>query len=195
MKKECVEEIYGCFGRIDLAIHNACKCTFHSFHEATDCEIKSVFSVNYFGAVYLSRAVLPFMLSSKSGKICFTSSGVGVTGFYDIIPYSSSKGAIEALAKCLNIEYEGEGISFHILHPPLTRTISSALLPIPSEMKADPEKVGRGLARRVLKKKNFVITHSLGQKIQVRGMYLNPIYLGKFMSRMTKRYQNKNTSE
>ena len=35
----------------------------------------------------------------------FTSSGVGVTGFMNISPYSSTKGALEALAKCLRIEY------------------------------------------------------------------------------------------
>ena len=33
----------------------------------------------------------------------FTSSGVGVTGFMNISPYSSTKGALEALAKCLII--------------------------------------------------------------------------------------------
>ena len=56
--------------------------------------------------------------------------------------------ALEALAKCLNLEYAGDGVTFHLIHPPLTRTQSSAPLPVPPEMMADPETVGRGLARR-----------------------------------------------
>lgn len=38
---------------------------------------------------------------------------------------ASSKGALESLAKCLGLEYAQDGISFHIIHPPLTRTKSS----------------------------------------------------------------------
>ena len=55
--------------------------------------------VNYFGALRLSKLILPFMREKKEGRIIFTSSGVGVTGFGNISPYASSKGAIESLAK------------------------------------------------------------------------------------------------
>ncbi|HBR25330.1 MAG TPA: short-chain dehydrogenase, partial [Firmicutes bacterium] len=80
------------------------------------------------------------------------SSGVGVMGFINISPYASSKGAIESLAKCLNIEYQNDGISFHIFHPPLTRTKSAEPLPIPKEFMVPPEKVGVGLAKHINKK-------------------------------------------
>ena len=83
------------------------------------------------------------MKSQRRGKICFTSSGVGITGFIDISSYASSKGAIEAFAKCMNIEYEDSGVTFHIMHPPLTDTESSSPLPIPKEFKSSPEKVGK----------------------------------------------------
>ena len=55
-------------------------------------------------------------------------------------------GALEALAKCLRIEYAKDNITFHIMHPPLTRTESASPLPVPDEFKALPEKVGYGLA-------------------------------------------------
>ncbi len=103
------------FGGIDYAVHNACKCLFTSLEDTTDEEYKSVFDVNYQGAINLTRAVLPAMKEQSSGRVFFVSSGVGVMGFVNISAYASSKGAIESLAKCLNIEYQGTGISFQLI--------------------------------------------------------------------------------
>lgn len=103
-------------------------------------------------------------------------------------PYASSKGAIEALAKCMNIEYKKYNISFHIFHPPLTNTNSSSPLPVPKEFMASPEKVGVGLARHI-GKKSFIICHSLSQKMQTMICYLFPVKMGKLMSKMTEAYE------
>lgn len=151
---------------------------------------QNVFDVNYFGALNLTKAVASYMKEGNKGKVIFTSSGVGVTGFVNISAYASSKVAIETLAKCLNIEYQSKGISFHIFHPPLTNTKSAQPLPIPKEFMADPKKVGVGLARNIGKRR-FIICHSLGQKFQTLGCYLMPLTLGKFMSKMTMNYKQK----
>lgn len=185
--EDCVSESVKKYGSIDCAIHNACLCTFESMEQTKEETYHDVMEVNYYGALHLSQAVIPYMKSQNSGKVIFTSSGVGVTGFVNISPYASSKGAIEALAKCLNIEYQNYGISFHIFHPPLTRTKSAEPLPIPKEFMADPEKIGVGLAKHI-QNKSFIICHSFGQKIQVLSCYLLPIKMGKLMSKMTAKY-------
>lgn len=183
---EGIEKAIKEFGNIDIAIHNACLCTFVS-EQDTDYEVyKKVMDVNYFGALRLSKLVLPFMRERKQGRIIFTSSGVGVTGFGNISPYASSKGAIEALAKCLEIENQEYGITFHIMHPPLTNTASSSGLPVPKEFMADAEKVGRGLADNIWSKK-FVICHSFSQSLQMKLCYRHPLYMGKMMWKMTQR--------
>lgn len=105
-------------------------------------------------------------------------------GFVNISAYAASKGALEVLAKCLNIEYQNSGVTFHLLHPPLTRTTSSSPLPVPRKFMADPEKVGRGLAKN-LHRNRFIICHSFAQRLQTRMAYLFPIRLGKLMSKMT----------
>ena len=189
---QAVAQIVKEFGSIDCAVHNACKCTFDSMENTGEDTYKSVFDVNYFGALHLSKATLPFMKAQKSGRIFFTSSGVGVTGFVNISPYASSKAAIEALAKCMNIEYSGTGITVHILHPPLTRTASSKPLPVPDEFMADPEKVGVGLAKRMLKKKKFIISNSAFQGMQTKMCYLFPVAFGKLLSKMTSGYKRSN---
>jgi hypothetical protein len=87
----------------------------------------------------------------------------------------------------MNIEYHGTGISFHLIHPPLTNTTSAEPLPVPKKFKADPQKVGSGIAKNIHKKR-FVICHSLGQRIQTRMAYMLTMRLGKFMSKMTAQF-------
>ena len=174
------------FGDIDIAIHNACLCTFESEHDTGYEVYQNVMDVNYFGALRLAKTVLPYMRKARKGRIIFTSSGVGVTGFSNISPYAASKGAIESLAKCLEIENEEYGISFHLFHPPLTNTKSASGISIPKEFKAEAKKVGYGLADHIWSKK-FVICHSASQAAQMRLCYLHPLYIGKMMSKAAKR--------
>ena len=172
------------FGIIDIAVHNACKCTFKSEIETDFDTYKDVFDVNYFGALRFVKGIIPYMTAQKKGKVIFTSSGVGVTGFMNVSLYSSTKGALEALAKCLRIEYAKDNITFHIMHPPLTRTKSASPLPVPNEFKAPPEKVGYGLAKHIHSKR-YIICHSFNQKIPTMGCYLFPIKMGTLLSKMT----------
>ena len=174
------------FGDIDIAIHNACLCTFDREQDTNYEVYKKVMDVNYFGALRLSKLILPLMRKKKKGRIIFTSSGVGVTGFGNISPYASTKGAIESLAKCLEIENQDYGITFHIMHPPLTNTASSSGLPVPKEFMANAEKVGKGLADNIYSKK-FMICHSFIQTLQMKLCYRHPLYMGKMMWKMTQR--------
>lgn len=184
-----VKEIIAAFRSVDIAIHNACLCTFDKEIDTDFNTYEQVFNVNYYGGLRLAKIVLPYMQAQKKGRIIFTSSGVGVTGFIGISPYASTKGALESLAKCLNIEYASDGISFHIIHPPLTRTKSAAPLPVPKEFMADPQKVGHGIAKHIFSKR-FIICHSFGQKLQTLVCYLCPIKMRKLMSKMAMKSMN-----
>lgn len=189
--KNGVSETIKQFGKIDIAVHNGCLCTFESEPDSDYELYGKVMDINFFGALRLSKAVLPEMRKQGFGRIIFTSSGVGVTGFGNISPYASSKGAIESLAKCLTIENQEYGISFHLFHPPLTNTASSSGLPVPKEMMASPQKVGKGLAEHIDSKK-FVICHSFSQAMQMNLCYRHPLFMGKMMWKMTTRAEQNN---
>lgn len=189
--KHGVHETIKQFGKIDIAVHNACLCTFES-EPNSDYELyNKVMDINFFGALRLSKAVLPEMRKQGFGRIIFTCSGVGVTGFGNISPYASSKGAIESLAKCLEIENQKYGISFHLFHPPLTDTASASELPVPKEFMANPQKVGKGLAEHIDSDK-FVICHSFSQAMQMKLCYRHPLFMGKMMWKMTTRADQSN---
>ena len=89
----------------------------------------------------------------------------------------------------MEIENQDYGITFHVMHPPLTDTASSSGLPVPKEFMADAEKVGRGLANHIYSKK-FVICHSFNQALQMKLCYRHPLYMGKMMWKMTQRTKN-----
>ena len=50
------------FSGIDVAIHNACRCTFDTEANTDLDTYKDVFDVNYFGALRLTKSVLPYMV-------------------------------------------------------------------------------------------------------------------------------------
>ena len=184
--QESVKKAHATFGSIDIAVHNACLCTFESEPDTEPDVYRKVMNINYFGALRLAKAVLPYMREAKSGRLIFTSSAVGVSGFKNISPYASSKGAIESLAKCLEIENSAYGISVHLFHPPLTNTTSASGLMIPAEFKASPQKVGRGLAKRIYSKK-FVICSSASTALSLFFCYRHPLFFGKMLTKMTER--------
>lgn len=182
--KAAADSAAAAFGGFDAAVHNACVCPFAPFEESGPGLFDSSYYVNFIGAVNLTHAALPHM--RPGGRVAFTSSGVGITGFPNLSAYASTKGALESLAKCLRLEYAGRGISFHILHPPLTRTRSSAPLPVPPEFMAGPETVGRGLARALFSRR-FIICHSRLQWLQTIACCLFPLRFGSLLSRLTAR--------
>lgn len=84
--KRAVDETAAEFETIDIAVHNACKCTFERESKTDLDTYNDVFNVNYFGALRLVKCVIHYMSAQKKGRVIFTSSGVGVTGFMNISP-------------------------------------------------------------------------------------------------------------
>jgi len=186
-----VDEVFARWNTVDILINNACLALFTLFEERTIEDIRREFEVNYFGYLNLIHAVLPVMKKQGHGVIHNFSSGVGFTGMPGMVGYTSTKGAIEAMTRTLALEYARQGIVFNVMHPPLTRTNSAAGFGIPPEMMADPEIVGRGMAKLVGKTKP-VIASGFVNRIQLWMSYHLRVQMGKMMNMMAERArQNK----
>lgn len=61
-------------------------------------------NVNYFGAVYATRAVMDNMKLAKSGSVIFLSSQGGQVGFIGMTGYSPTKYALRGFAESLKNE-------------------------------------------------------------------------------------------
>jgi NAD(P)-dependent dehydrogenase (short-subunit alcohol dehydrogenase family) len=188
-----VDEIVKTWGGIDILVNNACLALFTRFDERSLDDIRREFEVNYFGYLNLIRAVLPPMKVQGYGVVHNLSSGVGYTGMPGMTGYTSTKGAIESLTRTLALEYAGQGIVFNVMHPPLTRTRSAAGFGVPPEMMADPEVVGRGLAKLVGKTRPVLVAGFVN-RLQLWMSYHLRFQMGKLMSIMADRARNPKTS-
>ncbi len=81
---------------------------------------KQTMAVNYFGALYCIKAVLPAM--ERNSHIVLVSSGAGLIGIYGYSAYSPSKFAVRGLAESLRGELKDLGVGISIIYPPDTDT-------------------------------------------------------------------------
>lgn len=181
-----IDDVLGKWNGIDILINNACLALFIPFEERSLEDIRREFEVNYFGYLNMIRAVLPIMKKQGHGVIHNLSSGVGYTGIPNMTGYTSTKGAIESLTRTLALEYGSQGIAFNVMHPPLSRTKSASGLGIPPEMMADPQIVGRKLAKQVGKTAP-VLTPDVSIRLQLWLSYHFRVPMGKLMAMLAER--------
>lgn len=103
--KRAVEMVLNKFGRIDV-IHNNAGITGPStaLHETELADWDSLFNVNLKSIYFTTKYGLE-ALKSTQGCILNTSSLVGEIGQENHAAYSASKGAINALTKCMALDY------------------------------------------------------------------------------------------
>lgn len=105
------------FGKIDVLVNNAGVALSKLFQLTTTDEIARVFGVNTFGVINCSKAVVPSMVSEKTGKIINISSIWGKVGASMETIYSASKGAVIAFTMALAKELAPSNISVNCVCP------------------------------------------------------------------------------
>ena len=112
-----VEEIISAEGRIDILVNCAGFGISGAVEFTTTEEAKKQFEVNFFGAVTVTRAVLPHMRENGSGRIVNISSVAAVAHIPFQTYYSASKAAIESYTACLDNEVKIYGIRATAVEP------------------------------------------------------------------------------
>jgi len=112
-----VAEAIARFGRIDVAVNNAGYGQFGTIEEVTEGEARAQMETNFFGALWVTQAVLPQMRAQGSGHIIQVSSIGGVNAFPAIGLYHASKWALEGFSQALAQEVAGFGIKVTIVEP------------------------------------------------------------------------------
>ena len=110
------------FGGVDVLVNNAGYGYRAAVEEGEDDQVAQLFATNFFGAVAMTKAVLPGMRARRSGAVVNISS-IGA----QISPagsgyYAASKAALEALSASLRKEVGPLGISVTVVEPGGFRT-------------------------------------------------------------------------
>lgn len=110
------------FGRIDVLVNNAGYGLLGFFEEMSEKQIREQMETNVFGAMKLTRSVLPVMRRQHSGWIINVSSTSGIKSVEGGSIYSASKFALEGWTEGMNIDLKPFGIRCMIVQPGGMRT-------------------------------------------------------------------------
>jgi NAD(P)-dependent dehydrogenase (short-subunit alcohol dehydrogenase family) len=120
--RAAVAAALGAFGRIDVLVNNAGYGLLGAFEELTDAQLRDEFETNFFGALTVTRAVLPVLRAQRSGHIVQMSSVNGVVPGPGGTAYVGSKFALEGMSESLAGELAHLGIGVTIVEAGPFRT-------------------------------------------------------------------------
>lgn len=117
-----VNEIKEKLGTPYILVNNSGIAQQKLFTDITDEDWKTMLDVNLSGTFYMCRAVLPFMIHEKAGRIINISSMWGQVGASCEVHYSASKAGVIGLTKALAQEVAPSGITVNCVAPGAVET-------------------------------------------------------------------------
>lgn len=114
---EAVRRAHAAFGRLDIVVNNAGYGLFGACEESTEEQVRAQMETNFFGALWVTQAVLPYLREQRSGHIVQVSSIAGICAFPGHSIYTASKWALEGLSDSLAQEIADFGISVTLVEP------------------------------------------------------------------------------
>lgn len=120
--KACVEAVAERVGSIDVLVNNAGVIRDNLLPMLEDEDLATVFDTNICGVFHFCRAVVPFMMSKRSGRIINISSVSAEKGGRGQTNYAASKGAINSFTKALAVELGRRKILVNAVAPGVIET-------------------------------------------------------------------------
>ncbi len=112
-----IVEVLAAADQLDVLINNAGIAIPGAFEDMPWDALEQVMNANFFGALHVTRAVLPHMRKRGQGKIIMVSSLSALVGLPGMAAYSASKAALELAAESLRLEVDRFGISVSVIEP------------------------------------------------------------------------------
>jgi NAD(P)-dependent dehydrogenase (short-subunit alcohol dehydrogenase family) len=107
---------------IDVLINNAGIGICGSAEETSKELAEKQFQTNFWGAVYVTKAILPIMRQQRHGKIITIGSLAGLIGVPFQSYYAASKHALEGFFKSLRFELKSFNIQVSVIEPGFFKT-------------------------------------------------------------------------
>ncbi len=111
------------FGKLTTLVNNAGVGAFgKTLHETDDATWEQLLATNLTGVFRMTRAAVPEMLKAGGGAIINISSIAARIGIPLSAAYSATKGAMDALTRCIAVDYARSGIRCNSVCPGLVDT-------------------------------------------------------------------------
>ncbi len=112
-----VKQAHDRFGRLDVVVNNAGYGLFGTIEEITEQQARGQIETNLFGALWVTKAALPYLRAQGSGHIIQVSSIGGVNAYPALGLYHASKWALEGFSQSLYAEVHSLGINVTLVEP------------------------------------------------------------------------------
>ena len=192
-----VEQARAFTGRIDMLVNNAGISQRSSCLETDMATYRTLFEVDVFGQIALTKAVLPLMVAQGSGHIAVTASVAGKMGAPFRTGYCAAKHAVMGFFDALRAEVAHQGIRVTTITPGFIRTAISenALSGDGSRFGKTDKYIAAGMdvtdcARVIVKglqKGRPEI--AVGNGIEMHGLWLKRFFPGLVFKAMADQYQ------
>ena len=168
MVKKIVEDS----GGIDVLVNNAGISVSGLFTDISEEEEQRLWKINVGGVFNCTKAVLPYMINKKYGKIINISSMWGQVGASCEVHYSASKSAIIGFTKALAKELGPSGINVNCIAPGVimtdmnnchsAETLEALKEETPVERLGTPEDIAQAASFFASDKSSFITGQILG---------------------------------
>ncbi|KAL3426389.1 short-chain dehydrogenase reductase sdr [Phlyctema vagabunda] len=105
------------FGRIDVVVNNAGYADVGAVEDLTVEDFKAQVDANFYGTVYVSKAVVPILRQQRSGHIFQISSVGGRLASPGLAAYQGAKHAVGGFSGILGVELAPFGVKVIVLEP------------------------------------------------------------------------------
>jgi len=139
-----VERVVDRHGRVDVLVNNSAVIRDNLLPWLEPADVSEVLETNVTGVFNITRAVVPHMITRRSGKIINISSVAGAMAGRGQTNYAASKGAINAFTRALAVELAPRKITVNAVAPGIIETGMSEQI----RARANDEARARILLRR-----------------------------------------------
>ncbi|MBX9850384.1 MAG: 3-oxoacyl-ACP reductase FabG [Cytophagaceae bacterium] len=137
---EAARNLYQRYKKIDILINNAGITRDATLLNMTLDQWQQVIDVNLTGVFNCTKAVAPFMLENKYGRIINTSSLVGIYGNFGQTNYAATKSGVVGITKVWARELSKHGITVNAVAPGFIET---------ETLKTIPDKVIKSIQEKI----------------------------------------------
>ena len=120
--RRMAEEATGKFGTVDILVNNAGIFPLCKFTELTYEHWRRVLAVNLDGPFLCSKAVVPYMIKQKKGKIINISTECFFMGYGELVDYTAAKAGVVGFTRALAEALGQYFINVNTVTPGLTAT-------------------------------------------------------------------------
>ncbi len=120
--RAAIDAASNAFGPITLCINNAGAAESAPFTRSDAALWQRMLDVNLMGAVHVTQAVLPAMLTAQHGRVIMIASTAGLVGYPYVSAYVAAKHAVVGLVRALARETATRGVTVNAVCPGFTDT-------------------------------------------------------------------------